>query len=144
MLGLENSASASSAAFFIDCAAAPALPPALKGKISATRAAPNPGPVDGSGAADPAAFGPVGAVSAGPPIGPSAVEQPASARPIQQRKARAADNRRLSFPSFAVRIISVMALEAIADRPRPSGPKAPESKEYRAMRRALCGCSGAR
>src|SRR5215510_11575007 len=36
MLGLLNSASAISAAFFIDCAASPALPAADSGRISAT------------------------------------------------------------------------------------------------------------
>src|ERR1700682_5905442 len=148
MLGLENSASASSAAFFIDCAAAPAFPPALKGKISATRAAPapdsNPGPDGCSEPGGPAAMGPLGAVSIGPPIGPSAVEQPASRRPIQEKKTRIAGNRRLGFPWFAVTIMPAIALEAVTNRPLLSGPEVQESKECRTMRRALCGCPGAR
>src|SRR6185369_10489240 len=42
MSGLLNSASAISAAFFIDCATVPALPPADIGRISPTLTAPAP------------------------------------------------------------------------------------------------------
>src|SRR5436853_1727270 len=56
MFGLLNSASAISAAFFIDCAASPALPAADRGRISATLVPPVPtvwaacgGPGGGSG-----------------------------------------------------------------------------------------------
>jgi hypothetical protein len=106
------------------------LPPALKGKISATRAAPIAGPAGISEAAGAMATGPRGAVSIGPPpIGPSAVEQPASARPMQERKARIAGNRRLGLPPLAPTIIPVMALKAVTDRPWLSQPQEQESKE---------------
>src|SRR5665213_2253091 len=42
MLGLLNSASAISAAFFMDCATVPALPPADSGRIRPTRTPPAP------------------------------------------------------------------------------------------------------
>src|SRR5215468_6673092 len=51
MFGLLNSASAISAAFFIDCAASPTLPGAVNGKMSATLTCPVPIVGGGSAAA---------------------------------------------------------------------------------------------
>src|SRR5579862_2113086 len=51
MFGFLNSASAISAAFFIDCAATPALPCADSGRISPTRIWPLPTVVAGGGSA---------------------------------------------------------------------------------------------
>src|SRR5262245_2249361 len=51
MFGLLNSASAISAAFFIDCAASPTLPGAVNGRMSATLTCPVPIVGGGSAAA---------------------------------------------------------------------------------------------
>ena len=62
MFGFWNSASAISAAFFIDCAATPALPAADSGRIKPTLTCPVPTAVGSCG-------GPAGPVASGVPNG---------------------------------------------------------------------------
>src|SRR5581483_816743 len=87
MFGLLNSASAMSAAFFIDCAATPALPPADSGRIKPTLTCPLPSVAAGCGAV-------AGADCQGMLNSPSEPPEQAPSRPAMHPNPAASKTRR--------------------------------------------------